>query len=533
MAEETKRSTIKQLFYNLINLEVVTQSRLEKGYTALSDHPVLLIVSEGRGRMEVQERSYPLEKGTGFLLESAQLISIQAGEEGLSCYRLVFETFSTGTGGHTGVHKVPGTGILRPGPVICKPYSQCALLLESIYLNRKSHDDIDGFAAHSRFQELLLLLMRANPDASGAEDDYESLQRSVRYMKEHYSEIITVAQLAEIAGLHRARYTQLFKEMTGQIPMDYLNGLRIERAQQQLLLTKDRMHDVALSVGYNNEYYFNRRFKGMVGVTPGQYRNLHQEGMRVFAPFLEDYLVALDIIPVAQYSHPQWGKQDYLALHQVPAIDISTGDWQELSSYMPELIMLDDGYQRWRLEECRRVAPLFKFPVHQEDWRATLRSAAAVFGRTGRVQEIIGRYEQQALEAKRMLSRSVRRQTAAFLRISAGRIILYGCWELGYTGRVLHKDLGLEPHPLVRQLTRGQKSVSLSREGLSHLTAEHLFITFDRQEGEGRELLDTPLWRSLPAVRNRCVYEVDFMAWMNYGVLSHQRKIKDVLEVLA
>jgi ABC-type Fe3+-citrate transport system substrate-binding protein len=68
---------------------------------------------------------------------------------------------------------------------------------------------------------------------------------------------------------------------------------------------------------------------------------------------------------------------------------------------------------------------------------------------------------------------------------------------------------------------------------LSELDAEHLFITFDRQEGEDRELLDTPLWRSLPAVRSRCVYEVDFMAWMNYGVLSHQRKIKDVLEVLA
>lgn len=65
------------------------------------------------------------------------------------------------------------------------------------------------------------------------------------------------------------------------------------------------------------------------------------------------------------------------------------------------------------------------------------------------------------------------------------------------------------------------------------MTADHLFIAFDLQEGEGRELLDTPLWRSLPAVRNRCVYEVDFMAWMNYGVLSHQRKIADVLKVLA
>ncbi|MNN60048.1 Iron(3+)-hydroxamate-binding protein FhuD precursor [compost metagenome] len=149
------------------------------------------------------------------------------------------------------------------------------------------------------------------------------------------------------------------------------------------------------------------------------------------------------------------------------------------------------------------------------------------------MQEVIDNYEQQALTAKRILSRSVRGQTVAFLRISSSGVTLYGCDELGYTGGVLHGDLGLQPHPLVRQLSRGQKLVSLTSEALSQLTADHLFITFDRQAGEGRELLDTAHWRSLPAVRNRCVYEVDFMAWMNYGVLSHQRKIEDVLQVLA
>lgn len=179
------------------------------------------------------------------------------------------------------------------------------------------------------------------------------------------------------------------------------------------------------------------------------------------------------------------------------------------------------------------MAPLLRLPFHQEDWRATLRSAAAVFGRTERVQEVIGHYEQQARQAKRMLSRSIRGQTVALLRISAYGVALYGCDELGYSASVLHEDLGLQRHGFVSRLTRGQKRVNLSREELSELTADHLFITFDKQEGESRELLDTQLWRSLPAVRNRCVYEVDFMAWMNYGVLSHQRKIEDVLKVLA
>ncbi|WP_019911564.1 helix-turn-helix domain-containing protein [Paenibacillus sp. HW567] len=531
--EEPNDGNGKKLFYSLLGIEAVTQFLNESKSAIVYQDYTLIIISEGTGWVEVEDRRFPLEKGVGFLFEAGDINRIQAGERGLSFYRITFEIIGGGNSGYSGKTKLPKNGILRPGPVHCRPYSQCALLLGSICHSRRSPDEIEGFAGDTRFQELLLLIMRANVTGLKTRDENEAMQRSLHYMQEHFSEAVTVEHLAEIAGISRARYPRLFKEMTGQIPLEYLNGLRIERAQQMLLLTSDRLHDIALTVGYSNEYYFNRRFKGSVGVTPGQYRSLHQEGLRVFAPFLEDYLLALGIVPVVQLSHAQWGKQDYLGLHQVPAFDISTGDWQQLSSYTPELIMLDDGFQRWHLDECRQIAPLLRLPFHQEDWRATLRSAAAIFGRTGRVREVISNYEQQATRAKQQLSRSVRDSSVAFLRISACGITLYGCDGLGYTGGVLHRDLGLHPHPLVRQLTRGQKRVNLTSEELSHLTADHLFITFDRQEGEGRELLDSVLWNRLPAVHSGCVYEVDFMAWMNYGVLSHQRKIEDVLRVLA
>lgn len=105
------------------------------------------------------------------------------------------------------------------------------------------------------------MIMRANTPVLRAKDDREAVEASIRYMEEHCSEPLSVDQLAEIAGIGRARYTQIFKEITGRMPLEHLNGLRIERAQQQLLLTRDRLHEVALAAGYSNEYYFNRRFK--------------------------------------------------------------------------------------------------------------------------------------------------------------------------------------------------------------------------------------------------------------------------------
>ncbi|NQX48714.1 AraC family transcriptional regulator [Paenibacillus tritici] len=533
MAEHLQASTGRTLLYSLINIEAVTRSPGGNEPVAVYQEHVLIIVSAGAGWLKADHWRYPLEKGAGFLIEAGSVNRIQAGEQGISFYQLSFEVIRRGHSNHGGVDKLSGEGLLVPGLLNCRPYSQCALLLDSIYYSCRRPEDMEWFAAQTRFQELLLLIIRANAPAMKTKDDREAVERSIRYMEEHFSEALSVDQLAEIAGIGRARYTQLFKEITGQIPLEHLNSLRIEQAQQQLLLTGDRLHEVALAAGYSNEYYFNRRFKATVGVTPGQYRSLHQEGVRVFAPFLEDYLVALGVMPVVQYCHAQWGKQEYLGLDQVPAFDISGGDWQGLSRYRPDLIMLDDGFQRWQLGECRQVAPLFRLPFHQEDWRATLRSAAAVFGRTGRVQEVISDYEQLARQAKRQLSRSIRGQTVALLRISAHGVALYGSENLGYSAHVLHEDLGLQRHPAVQHLTRGQKRVNLTHDELAGLTADHLFITFDLQEGESRELLETQLWRSLPAVRNRCVYEVDFMAWMNYGVLSHQRKIADVLKVLA
>ncbi|WP_052676058.1 helix-turn-helix domain-containing protein [Paenibacillus sp. IHBB 10380] len=521
------------IFYSLIHIEMVNLSEHSKSNRTVFQEHTLIIVTEGQGRVVLEGDDFPLEKGVGFILEPGMMNGIESSIEcGMSYYQITFEMISR-DGERFSTLTDLKRGLLRSGPVSFQPFSQCILLLDSLYQNRNYNEGLEAFANHTRFQELLLLILRSNPAVNLDKDCKAAVQRSIDYVKEHYQDTLTVNQLSEIADISRSRYSQLFKEITGQIPLEYLNGIRIDRAQQLLLLTDDRLYDIAQAIGYSNEYYFNRRFKGTVGITPGQYRRTHQENIRVFAPFLEDYLLALGITPVVQYSNPLWGKQDYLGLDQVPEFDISSRNWKDLLGHKPELIMLDDGFQRWNLEECRQIAPLFKLPSRGEDWRSTLRSVAAIFGRLDSVGEIIASYEHQAEEAKRTLSRTVHRQTVAFLRISAYGIRLYGGEELGYTGGVLYRDLGLKPDSLVQQLTHGKRYVNLTSEFLPHLNADHLFVTFDKWEGEGREVLDTLLWKTLPAVQNRCVYEVDFLAWMNYGVLSHSRKIEDVLRVLA
>ncbi|CAG7610376.1 HTH-type transcriptional activator Btr [Paenibacillus solanacearum] len=523
--------------YICSRMELVREAACRVHIHARTAHYVMLIVSEGTGYLALAGGGADLQRGGCVLLGPGTSTRLEVGEEGAIFYQIEFAAVSyrgTETDAPAMTSPAAFDEWLRQSVMVCGAFSACLTQVETLYRHRMERDELERMEQQLRFQSLLLFLLRQFRQAGGLCGMRHDVQRSVEYVLEHYDEPLTVEALAAMSATSRWKYTQTFKEMTGQLPVDFLNTVRIEKAQQLLMLTDDKLHQIARTVGFNSEYYFNRKFKQMVGVTPGQYRGCKQNQLRLFAPFLEDYLLALGVVPIVQYSHKHWGRQEYLNLPEVPAFDITSGDWAALARYKPEFILLDDGYKRWNLEQCARISPVFKLPYCAEDWQVTLQAVGAILGRTDRAAAAIRRYRDNCAEAKARLSRTVRNETVAVLRLSSKSVILYGGSERGYTGPLLYGDLGLAQPDVVRTLARNERRVSLTPEELARLDADHLFVTFDNEEGQqtGRELLQSPLWNSLPAVKGHRVYEVDFLAWMNFGVLSHNRKIDDVLRVL-
>ena len=60
--------------------------------------------------------------------------------------------------------------------------------------------------------------------------------------------------------------------------------MRIERAKELLIQTDMAVGDVVSAVGYQSASSFIRKFKAVTGMTPGQYREGHQEGESQDAP---------------------------------------------------------------------------------------------------------------------------------------------------------------------------------------------------------------------------------------------------------
>lgn len=82
----------------------------------------------------------------------------------------------------------------------------------------------------------------------------------------------TVEQLAALCHVSRASFADLFKEVLGQSPMEYLTQWRLSVAYRKLADDKVTTLEAALSVGYDNESSFSKAFKRVLGLTPGAVR---------------------------------------------------------------------------------------------------------------------------------------------------------------------------------------------------------------------------------------------------------------------
>ena len=92
------------------------------------------------------------------------------------------------------------------------------------------------------------------------------------YMRSRLSTSISLAQLAEIAGLSRFQLLRAANLIWAETPLRRLTRLRMEHAQRLLRRVNLPVIEIAFECGYSNPTHFATAFKRHVGVTPSEYR---------------------------------------------------------------------------------------------------------------------------------------------------------------------------------------------------------------------------------------------------------------------
>jgi len=110
---------------------------------------------------------------------------------------------------------------------------------------------------------------RRQPPAAG--EDPSVVAQVREYLEAHYSENISLRQLAALTSRSPFHVARTFSRAIGLPPHAYLESIRIARARE-LLRAGMSVVDTALTIGYPDQSHFTHRFRRHTGLTPGQYR---------------------------------------------------------------------------------------------------------------------------------------------------------------------------------------------------------------------------------------------------------------------
>lgn len=357
------------------------------------------------------------------------------------------------------------------------------------------------------------------------------IDATAAYMERHLHELLTRETLAAMAGLSPEHYSRLFRKFKGKSPVDYLTELRMERAKGLMLQSGLPIVAIARQVGYVDPYYFSRRFRQVVGLSPSAYRSKPQK--RVVALDYYEYFRLLGLEPVGTDGggisgfFPDWARKAIGVTGRDRMPDI-----ERIRRLEPDLIVT----ARQELEPSLAViAPTQVLDMEKDPIYEQLPAISRLIGKTDEAAAWLAGYEREAAHLRKRLYESGAATTAAILRIRGSWLQMYGMMNMGYP---LYRSLQLAPPERIGLQTacnRHFHSSVIAPEELPYYAASHLFVVLqqDRASRAAWERLRlTDEWRQFPAVRAGRVYEVDVRRWLAYDPVSIAGQMKEAAELL-
>ena len=121
--------------------------------------------------------------------------------------------------------------------------------------------------AMNALEEALLWMFRMSTDDQLSSVD-PRIQRATHYMATHLNQPFELSDVASYCGLSPSRFSHLFRAELGTTPQQFSEKLRLDSARQLLAQTNLSVSEVAAEVGYDDPFYFSRRYRRFFGNAP-------------------------------------------------------------------------------------------------------------------------------------------------------------------------------------------------------------------------------------------------------------------------
>ena len=115
-----------------------------------------------------------------------------------------------------------------------------------------------------------------NIEQSYDKEDIRKIWPTIEFIDKNYAKELSLKKLASTMNVSSEYFCRIFKKTTGITPTEYINYVRILRAENLLTSTNASVLEISMEVGFTSVSYFNRVFKKKTGSTPTVYRKIFQ-----------------------------------------------------------------------------------------------------------------------------------------------------------------------------------------------------------------------------------------------------------------
>ena len=251
------------MFYEEKNSGLTELCRIESGRdftfpAHFHDSFELITVTEGEMAVIIEQTEYILTPGKAVLVfpNQAHSLRTEVHSAHLLCIfsRRVVKAFSRSVS-----KKLPASALFAPDRFYLERLSGLAEEESLIRAKGLLYSLCAEFDSTAVYREATLC-------------DDELLSKIFAFVQDRYSSDCSLGALARHTSYHPVYLSRYFKQCTGIGYNDHINRYRVNEAIYMLNNTDAKMVDIAFECGFNTVRSFNRRFKDVTEMTPGEYK---------------------------------------------------------------------------------------------------------------------------------------------------------------------------------------------------------------------------------------------------------------------
>jgi YesN/AraC family two-component response regulator len=259
-----------------------------KGLSVMHWHECLELdyIVSGTGTYSISNVQYDIEPGQIFVINNHELHRIQSEDLELIC--VIFEPgliWNNAQIDYDYLQSFFDRNVNFQNMI--EADHQLALtirdLIEEIDHEVQEKDEGYQLMVKSSLMRILALLNRhfklggqIGKETSERQRKFDRIREVVNYIDEHFTENLELETLAAMVFMNPVYFSGFFKKAMKMTLTEYIISLRINHATVLLRESKLGVTEISLQSGFPTPAYFSRAFRKALGLSPLQYRRIHQ-----------------------------------------------------------------------------------------------------------------------------------------------------------------------------------------------------------------------------------------------------------------